>query len=104
MRVLRQLGAHLAAIKAGFRRNRAYAAILDAEVAEDIMADAAEVHRAAADLAYKAEQADLEAARLLRESLADGRIDLEEIPALQTALRHVTRSAASDHQITEQLA
>lgn len=101
---LAELRGHLAAMIADFRRLRNFGAILKTEVAEDITADAAAEQGRVGRLAYTAEQSDLEAARLLRETLADGHLAAEEIPALRLALRHVNRSAARDHQITETLA
>jgi hypothetical protein len=104
MKPLTELCAFLASWLPDLRRQRNYAAILEVEAVQTIVTEAQALQAVAVQAAYTAEQADLEAARLLRESLADGRIDLTEIPALRTALRHVTRSAASDHQITEHLA
>lgn len=101
MTFLTELKAHLAGLVADFRRRHAYADQLQAEVAQAIAADAAAAATRASRLAYTAEQADLEASRLLRDSLADGRITAAEIPVLRTALNHITRSARHDHTITE---
>jgi hypothetical protein len=101
---LSELRSRLTAFAEALRGRRQHGDQLEAEVCLDVVADAAAAQARAGERAYTAEQADLEAARLLSESLADGRITAEEIPCLRSALRHVNRSAQADHQITEVLA
>lgn len=86
--------------KRDLRARRDYRNLLDVEAAEDIAADLQPVAAAA----YTAQQADLEAARLLRESLADGKLTTADIPLLEKALAHIGNSAAADQQIAEALA
>ena len=98
---LSELRDRLTAFAATLRGRRLHGDQLEAEVCLDVVADAAVEQGRVGRLAYTAEQADIEAARLLRDSLADGRITADEIPCLRTALRHVNRSAERDRQITE---
>lgn len=77
------------------RLRRQYADALEVEVALDIAADSAAAASTAARLIYTAEQADAEAGRLLRDTLADGKVDAAEIPALRRSLRHVEHSEAA---------
>lgn len=101
---LAELRTRLTAFAGVLRARRAHGDQLEAEVCLDVVADAAAAQRRAGEHAYTAEQADLEAARLIRESLADGRITADEIPVLRTALRHIHRSAAHDQRIADTLA
>lgn len=96
---LGELGERLRAFAAALRLRRAHADQLQAEICLDITADATRQQACAARHAYAAEQSDLEAARILRESIADGHITADEIPALRRALRHVQASARHDHAI-----
>lgn len=100
----RELAAHLLAFGGALRRRRAYADLLQVEVAQDIHADATAHQQATARLAYTAEQADCEAARLIRAALADGHVTADEIPDLRRAFRHIRHSAAADHRISECIA
>lgn len=102
--LLREAASFLGSWIPDLRRSRDYCNLTDAEAHQDIIADAQAAQGQVRDAAYRAEQADLEAARLLRETLADGRVTAEEIPVLKAALRNVVRSADGDHAITEQLA
>lgn len=101
MPFLRELRSHLGTLKAALRCRRAWADVLQVEIAEDIAADASTEQGRVGRFAYTAEQADIEAERLIRSTLADGHITDAEIPALRTAMRHVHRAAAADHRITE---
>jgi hypothetical protein len=103
-RFLSELRSRLKAFAENLRGRRQHGDQLEAEVCLAVVADASAAQARAGERAYSAEQADLEAARLLRESLADGRITAEEIPCLRAALRHVNRSAAADHQVGQILA
>lgn len=98
---LGELKDHLLAFARSLRGRRAFADVLQVEVAEDIRADAARQQGRVGQLAYTAQQSDLEAARLLREAIADGHITADEVPEIRAALRHVIRSAHSDRRITE---
>lgn len=100
---LSELRSFLASMWSEVRRRPDPAAQNDVRALQDIAADATAQQATAARTAYSAEQADLEAARLLRESLADGKVTADEIPFLRRALRHVTRSAERDHHITDVL-
>lgn len=101
MPFLRELGHHLAHVSATLRKKRAFADLLQVEVAQDIARDlASELHQVR-DQAYAAQQEDVEAERLMATVLADKKVTAAEIPLLETALRHVKRSGQRDHQITE---
>ncbi len=101
---LSELSAHLATFRASLRGRRQHGDQLQVEVAQDIVADAAAQQGRVGQLAYTAEQADLEAGQLLDQVLADKRVTPDEIPLLQRAARNVRRSAATDRKITEALA
>lgn len=100
---LAELRDRLTAFASSLRLRRAHGDQLEAEVCLDVVADAARTEHTAARLAYSAQQSDLEAARLIRESLADGRITADEIPVLRHALRHVGSSARADERLTRLL-
>lgn len=99
-----ELAAWLSALVDRFRHRRQFGDSLQVKIAQDITRDVAAVETKARDLGHVAEINDLEAATLLRSALADRQITADEIPVLEQALRHVRRSAAADHDITELLA
>jgi len=103
MPFIHELKTHLAGLLPGLRRRRAYADLLQVEVAIDITADAATEQARAGRLAYTAEQADREAEQILRTVLADNRVTPEEIPLLRTALRNIHHSAEADHRLGDTL-
>ena len=103
---LAELRDHLATFCATLRTRRDYPGLLQAEIAQDIIADATAQQGRAGALAYTAEQADLEADRLLT---AAQQPDSDGGPAITPheagpILRHIRRSATADHRITEVLA
>ena len=100
---LAELRSRLTAFAATLRGRRLHGDQLEAEVCLDVVADAATEQGRAGRLAYTAEQADLEAGKLLDTVLADGRVTPTEIRTLRTARRHVRRSATADRRITESL-
>jgi hypothetical protein len=103
---LAELRAHLAGFRAALRARRAYPDVLQVEVGEDIVADAERQQSHAARLAYTAQQADIEAGRLLRAAQApesDGGRAITPREA-EPIFRNLTRSAAADQHITEVLA
>jgi hypothetical protein len=103
---LSELCAHLATFKASLRRRRAFGDVLQVEVAEDIHADVAAEQGRVGRLAYTAEQADLEAARLLKQAqqpTSEGGVLITPTEA-RPIFRHISSSAARDRQITEALA
>lgn len=101
--LLAELDGFLASWREDLRRLRDWRNLLDLDGALAIAGDLAERDRLAVAAAYRSEQADLEASRLLREALADGKVTAGEIPMLQLALRHVNRSAEADHKLGEVL-
>src|SRR4051812_38118033 len=68
-------------------------------VSQEILRDVKLEQRRQADDAYSAEQADLEAAKIIRQVMVDGRVTKSELPQLTKALRHVHNSARLDRRI-----
>jgi hypothetical protein len=89
---------------ADLRGRRDYRNLVEAEAALDIARDLEARDATVSNVAYSAEQADLEAQAILATVLKDRVVTAAEIPLLEKALRHITRSAAADHQIGEGLA
>lgn len=100
---LRELREYLARFIARCRAASWLGALFHARVVEDIAADLARQHRALSATAYTAEQADLEAARLLDEAARDG-FSQADLPAVERAVRLIRRSAAHDRRLCDQLA
>lgn len=90
----------LASWSADLRKLRDWRNLLDAEAAQSIAADLAVREQALAGVAYTAEQADLEAVKLL-EKAKEGGLDNSDLPLIARALRHIRRSAAHDHTLSE---
>jgi hypothetical protein len=97
---IREPNRWLARRSASARALRDYAALPALTVAQDIAADSAAACTAASALAYSAEQADIEAIRLLEEAARDG-FNQADLSAVAAAVRHIRRSAAADHQLAE---
>jgi hypothetical protein len=87
---------------ARFVAKRWHHALFHLRVLADIWADIKRRLTRAGRMAYDAEQADAEAAKLLRDSLADG-IDRSDTPAIRTALAHIETSGRKDRQLVEEL-
>lgn len=98
--LIREQNRWLARRIASARALRDYAALPALIVAQDIAADSAAACTAASALAYSAEQADLEALRLLEDAARDG-FNSADLPAVEQAVRHIRRSAAADHELAE---
>jgi hypothetical protein len=106
MNFLNELQRHIATVRDSLRARRLHGDQLQVEVVQDITLDLAIVQGRAGELAYTAEQADLEAARLLKlaqEPDSEGGVLITPREA-RPIFRHITRSAQRDHQITEALA
>jgi hypothetical protein len=86
---------------ARFVAQRWHHALFHLRVLADIWADIKRRLTRAGRMAYDAEQADAEAAKLLRKSLADG-IDRSDAPAIRIALAHVETSERKDRQLVEE--
>lgn len=82
------------------RRLRDYAALPALTVAADISADAARACSALSATAYTAEQDDLEALRLLETAARDG-FNSADLPAVESAVRLIRKSAQADHAMAE---
>jgi hypothetical protein len=99
MSIMQELNKFLAGLIPSLRARHQYAEVLNVEVAQEIAADIAALQSAA----YAAEQADLEAAKIIGAITADGHLTDAELPLLTRALRNINRSAAHDHHLSEQL-
>lgn len=98
---IRELKTYLSGRAAMYRARRAYGPLLDIEVAAEITDDAMRQQNGIAADGYSAEQADLEAAKLLDGVLADNLMPKAEKDALRRAEKLIRQSAAKDHAITE---
>ena len=101
--LLAELRAFLTGSQDRARLNGQYGPLLDLEVAADIAGEAQTASTQHRHAAHAARCADDEAASLLDRVLADGRVSDDEMPDLQTALRHIRRSAAHDQALSEAL-
>lgn len=98
--IIREQGRWLARRIASARSLRAYSALPALTVAQDIAGDTAAACAALSAQAYTAEQADLEAVRLLEEAARDG-FTAADLPAVESAVRLIRASAAADHALAE---
>lgn len=103
MKPLAELSTYLRSWLRELRAQRQHATILEVETLGDIVAEGRTAAAALAATAHRARVADDEAATLLAKVLADGRVDLGEIPLLRRAQRHITTSASLDHDLAESL-
>lgn len=103
-RPLIELRSFLSGLLPGLRQRRDFGTMLKVEVAQEITAEVVTATKQASDLAYKAEQADHEAARIIGLVLADGRVTPEELPLLTKALANINRSAGHDRTLADALA
>lgn len=84
------------------RFKRDYSNLLDAEASGAIVEEMATVQVEVARVAYTAEQADREALALLEKAKLGG-LDAADLPLLEQAIRHISRSAEGDRNISEAL-
>jgi hypothetical protein len=101
MKFIAELKSFLAGLRTDYRLRRNWPAVNEIAGAQAIADDIERTEDSAGRHAFAAEQADLDAARLIRESIADNRVTADEIPLLRSALRHVTNSASHDRAITQ---
>lgn len=97
-----EMGRYLIGSRTEAQKRRNWSEDLTCEVAQDIHADIVKHHQKLADRGYSAEQADLEAAKLLRRVVADGKIEQAEMPDVLQAIEHILNSAKQDHAISEE--
>lgn len=97
-----ELTGYLAGLATRCRAARAYDALFGISVAQDIAADLSRQESAVAALAYKAEQEDAEAIRLIEDAARDG-FSAADGPALVKALRLIRASARHDHEAAARL-
>lgn len=71
-------------------------------VNQDVAKEIEKHHRQIAADAYAAEQADLQAAKLLEDAAKDG-LNQCDLPAVIQAIRHIRNSAKRDHLIASSL-
>jgi hypothetical protein len=90
----------LALKAASLRAARLYRQLCALTVAQDIAAEQAAVCASLSATAYAAEQADLEAVRVLEDAARDG-LTADDLPAVEKAVCHIRRSAAADHALAE---
>jgi hypothetical protein len=95
-----ELVCYLTGWNAVARSKRRFSELLGVEAAQDIATDAVQHQRGIAASAYDAEQADLQAAKLLEEASKDGLTEAD-MPAIAAAIRHIRASAKKDRQINE---
>lgn len=103
MKPITELMSFLSSLLPGLRAKRQYAEVLNVEVAQEIARDVVAQHAQLSGLAYTAEQADHEAAKLIGVITSDGHLTDDELPLLARALRHINRSAAHDHRLSTEL-
>lgn len=82
------------------QRARNYVEQLGWESAEEVAAEVAQHEDEIRASAYDAQQADLEAAKLLEDAARDG-LTQADMPAVAAAIRHIRRSAEKDREICE---
>lgn len=106
MPFLRELSSHLAGFKARLRQRRQFGDVLQVEVAEDVVVDAATEQGRVGQLAHSAQVHDEEAARLLRAAQDPASEGGRNITPREAApiFRCVNRSAEKDRAISEALA
>lgn len=85
------------------RRQRNFSAVVEVQALQAITHEVGAAQSKAAQAAYTAEQADLDAAAILERAAADG-LDASDLPAVRQAIKQINRSARHDHTITEVLA
>ena len=95
------LVAHLARFKARCTAAGWLGAQIHVEGAELHAANLSVAQARVGQLAYSAEQSDLQAVQDIETVLRDGEVVEAELPVLKRALRHIKASARRDHQITE---
>ncbi len=95
-----ELRGQLAALSLRCRTRRWFGALFHVGVSEDIAADIVREERRKADLAYAAEQADLEAVKDIQRFIANGNRPAD-IPILKRALRQIHRSGRLDHNLCD---
>lgn len=103
MNVLIELQSRLTSWLSEARSARNYSTSLEIETVSEIAAEALAGQRTLAATAHGARVADDEAATLLDRVLADGRVTRAELPLLRLARRHIARSSAADHNLSETL-
>ena len=106
MSFLSEAGTFLRSFVTERRARRDFAAVNDGEALTAIVADAEAEQGRAATHAYTAEQADLEAARLLAAAQDPASEGGRNITPREAApiVRHITNSARHDHQACQILA
>lgn len=97
---LRELRAYIADVAIRFRADRNFKGLFHVGVIEDIAVDAQREQAAIVQTAYSAEQADLEAAKLLEHAARDG-FSNADLPAVQKAVRLIRSSARHDRRVVE---
>jgi hypothetical protein len=97
---LSELFRYLGGVAIRLRTDRNFTGLFHVRVIQDIAVDLRREDQKLASEAYAAEQADLEAVKLLEEAARDG-FSNADLPAVQTALRHIRRSARIDHKLSE---
>lgn len=103
MKPLVELAHYLRVWAGDCRREQHYAVLVEIETVSEIAAEALAGQRTLAATAHGARVADDEAATLLDRVLADGRVTRAELPLLRLARRHIARSSAADHNLSETL-
>lgn len=98
-RYVKELSDALCAFAKQCRAARWLGALFHIHIATDIVNDIAANEAKAAQAAYTAEQADLEAMKDLHAALADG-LDASDVPAVKRALANLKRSADHDRSIS----
>lgn len=96
---LTELVTQLRQFAARCRSCRWLGALFHVGVALDIAADAVRAQSHQATDAYTAEQADLEAVKLIHRVCCAGHVSKTDLPLLTAALRHIHNSARRDHAI-----
>lgn len=95
-----ELNTQLAGLSLRCRARRWFGALFHVGVSQDIAADIVREERRKVDLAYAAEQADLEAVKDIQRFIANGNRACD-LPILKKALRQINRSSRLDHNLCE---
>lgn len=103
MKLIREIANYLQGWALDCRKSRQYATLTEVQTVQDITAEASAEEAGLAGMAHRARVADDEAAGLIDQVLADGRVTAREIPLLRKARRHIGRSAEADHNLAEGL-
>lgn len=96
MKPVTELRSYLADFSARCRGASWFGALFHVGVVQSITADVEKEQRKVAELGQRAARDDRAAAAILRETLADGEVTTDELPALRRALRLVESSESAD--------